>query len=154
MAVKLFPAARVLVPTDARLASWGATRSGFHEVPPNDAEEMTHRRFCGYLCREVLSVTVNAVFTSEDYGEGFATELTRCFREHDAAVPEVRHVLVDGARQVVPVSGTLLRADVHAHRGWLSPAVYASFVSRSRSGQASTIGICESWPIERFRSCW
>jgi len=126
---KLFPAARVLVPTDARLASWGATRFGFHEVPPNDAEEMPHRRFCGYLCREVLGVTVDAVFTSEDYGEGFAAELTRCFREH-AAVPEVRHVLVDRARRVVPVSGTLLRADVHANRGWLSPVVYASFVRR------------------------
>ena len=126
---KLFPAARILLPTDARLASRWATGSGFHELPPNDAEEMTHRRFCGFLCRDVLGVKVDAVFTSEDYGEGFAAELTRCFREH-AAVPEVRHVLVDRARQVVPVSGTLLRADVHANRGWLSPVVYASFVRR------------------------
>jgi FAD synthase len=60
---KLFPAARILVPTDAPLASWGASRFGF----------LSYRT---------------------------------------------------------------------AH------------VSRSRSGQASTIGICVSWPIERFRSCW
>ena len=127
---KLFPAARVLVATDARLVSSLADGAGFREVPSNDADEIIHRRFCGFLCQQVLGVNVEAVFTSEDYGEGFAAELTRYFREQDSAVPEVRHVLVDRARKVVPVSGTLLRADVHANRGWLSPAVYASFVRR------------------------
>ena len=127
---KLFPAARVLVATDARLVSSRADGAGFHEVPSNDADEITHRRFCGFLCQHVLGLRVEAVFTSEDYGEGFAAELTRYFRAQDAAVPEVRHVLVDRERKVVPVSGTLLRADAHAHREWLSPAVYASFVRR------------------------
>jgi NadR type nicotinamide-nucleotide adenylyltransferase len=42
----------------------------------------------------------------------------------------VAHVMVDAAREAVPVSGTQIRADVHAHRKWLSPAVYASFVRR------------------------
>ena len=126
----LFPAARILVATEARLAASLVDGDGFREVPSNDADELIHRRFCGSLCWQVLGVTVDAVFTSEDYGEGFAAELTRCFREHDAALPEVRHVLVDRARQVVPVSGTRLRADVHANREWLSPVVYASFVRR------------------------
>jgi HTH-type transcriptional regulator, transcriptional repressor of NAD biosynthesis genes len=78
----------------------------------------------------VLGVTVDAVFSSESYGDGFAAELTRCFRERQPDAPEVRHVMVDPARRQVPVSGTLLRADVHAHRHLLSPHVYASFVRR------------------------
>jgi NadR type nicotinamide-nucleotide adenylyltransferase len=127
---KLFPAARILVLTDERLQSCNVGDGRFREVPSNDADESTHRRFCGFLCQAMLSVTIDAVFTSEDYGDGFAAELTRCFREHWANAPEVRHVLVDRGRQIVPVSGTLVRYDVHGHRRWLSPEVYASFVRR------------------------
>jgi HTH-type transcriptional regulator, transcriptional repressor of NAD biosynthesis genes len=39
-------------------------------------------------------------------------------------------VLVDRQRTSAPVSGTILRRDVHTHRRWLSPPVYASFVQR------------------------
>jgi len=113
---QLFPAARILTPTDA--------------VPANDADDKTHRRFCGHLCTDVLGIAVDAVFTSENYGDGFAAELTRYFRERDRNAPEVQHVLVDGERRLVPASGTMLREDVHRHRDWLSPIVYASFVMR------------------------
>ena len=127
---KLFPTARILVPTDASLAELLVNAHCFREVPANDADGTTHRRFCGFLCTNILGVTADAVFTSEDYGDAFAAELTRCFREHDSNFPEVQHVLVDGSRKIVPVSGTLLREDVHAHRQWLSPEVYGSFVQR------------------------
>ncbi len=107
----LFPAATVLVLPAA-------------DVPHNDADELTHRRFVGDICRDVFQTTVDAVFTSEDYGEGFARELSRMFGH------AVRHVSVDPGRVTHPVSGTLLRAEVHAKRAHLSPVVYADFAQR------------------------
>ncbi len=127
---QLFPAARILVPTDKGLAALPGNSCRFREVPSNDADETIHRRFCGFLCAEVLGVTVDAVFTSEDYGNGFAKDLTGCFREHRSDIPEIQHVLVDPSRKTAPVSGTWLRENVHAHRQWLSPEVYGSFVQR------------------------
>jgi HTH-type transcriptional regulator, transcriptional repressor of NAD biosynthesis genes len=117
---ELFPQTRRLVLSEKDFA-----------IPSNDADETIHRRFVGELCDRTLGVTVDAVFTSEDYGGGFAAELTRYFREGGAG-PEfvVRHVQVDRARDAIPVSGTMIRADVHGHRRWLSPPVYTSFVER------------------------
>lgn len=127
---RLFPDTRRLVVTDERLRQFTQPGDAFTAVPANDADESTHRRFCGFLCQQVLGVRVDAVFTSENYGDGFAAELTRCFRErHPASVP-VTHVQVDRRREAVPTSGAQLRQDVHAHRRWLSPVVYASFVER------------------------
>lgn len=126
----IFPKARHLAVTDERLRQWVKPEDGPLEVPANDADETTHRRFCGFLCQRVFGVTIDAVFTSEDYGDGFAEELTRYFRESRPACPVVKHVPVDRSRQKLPVSGTLLRQNIHAHREWLSPLVYASFVQR------------------------
>jgi NadR type nicotinamide-nucleotide adenylyltransferase len=127
---KLFPAASILVPTDASLAELPVHGHNFREVPANDADETTHRRFCGFLSANVLGVTVDAVFTSENYGNAFAEELTRYFREQYSDAPEVQHVLVDHSRKLIPISGTLLREDLHGNRQWLSPEVYESFVKR------------------------
>jgi NadR type nicotinamide-nucleotide adenylyltransferase len=41
-----------------------------------------------------------------------------------------RHVVVDEARALVPVSGTAIRADPYRYRGMMSPRVYASLVQR------------------------
>ena len=98
---------------------------------PRDADgEEIHREFVARLCLEVFGGRVDAVFTSEDYGDPFARALTRRFRAVDPNAPAVTHVCVDRARQIVPVSGTQLRADVHANRQFLSPSVYASFIRR------------------------
>ena len=123
---ELFPRAHRLVVTAELLRE----RLPGVELPANDADERTHRRFCGLLCRGIFGVTVDAVFTSEDYGDGFARELTRFFRETDPAAPEVRHVLVDLTRRAVPISAAAVRSDVHGRRRYLSPAVYRSFVRR------------------------
>jgi NadR type nicotinamide-nucleotide adenylyltransferase len=40
------------------------------------------------------------------------------------------HVLVDEARTLVPTSGTVIRSDLYAYRGWMDPAVYASLIER------------------------
>jgi HTH-type transcriptional regulator, transcriptional repressor of NAD biosynthesis genes len=126
----LFPQARHLAVTEERLRQCVKPGEGPHEMPSNDAAGTTHRKFCGFLCQQVLGVTVDAVFTSEDYGDGFAEELTRCFRELQPGCSPVKHVLVDRERRIAPISGSLLRQDIHAHRERLSPKVYASFVKR------------------------
>ena len=126
----IFPTARHLAVTDERLRKWVKPGEGPLEVPANDANESTHRRFCGFLCQEVFGVTVDAVFTSEDYGDGFAEELTLYFRERHPTCLAVKHIQVDRSRRQLPVSGTLLRQNIHARREWLSPLVYASFVQR------------------------
>lgn len=124
-----FPDTRRLVVTDTTLAphrhAWE-----LREIPSNDADAETHRRFVALLCRCVIGVEIDAVFTSEDYGDGFAASLECAQREHNPDAPPVAHLCVDRARELVPVSATAIRADVHAHRQWLSPEVYASFVRR------------------------
>lgn len=119
---ELFPAARVLVV--------GAGAGPRLDPPPNDAAGPVHRAFVARLCLEVLHTTVDAVFTSEDYGPPFAAALTAAFRARDPQAPAVQHVAVDPARACVPISASRIRADVHAARRWLNPAVYASFVGR------------------------
>jgi HTH-type transcriptional repressor of NAD biosynthesis genes len=158
----LFPQTHRLVLTDALLATWPA---GPGEVPPNDAPDDDHRQFVARVCLEHLGVTVDAVFTSEDYGDGFAAVLTRHFQAHDPRLPAVAHVEVDRARQEVPVSGTLLRGDVHRHRESLSADVYASFVRRvcilgGESSGKSTLAAalaraCQTaWVPEYGRALW
>ena len=100
------------------------------DVPPNGADELTHRRFVCELCRDRLGVSIDAVFTSEDYGEGFARDLTVCFREREPRHPVVTHVAVDIVRARWPVSGTMLRHDIHRYSRFVTPEVYASFVER------------------------
>ncbi|RYD62200.1 MAG: ATPase [Verrucomicrobiaceae bacterium] len=122
---ELFPQTRRLVLTQSLLD----TCLPGVRLPLNCEDDSIHRQFVGRLCCDLLGVdSVDAVFTSESYGDGFAAELTTYFQARNSAAPQVVHVLVDQARSAVPISGTALRADVHGLRQWLSPAVYASFV--------------------------
>lgn len=93
-------------------------------LPENDAADMVHRDFVAWICTTLLGADIDAVFTSEDYGDGFASALAAHFGN------PVAHVCVDKARGRVPVSGTAIRADPHAYRDFLDPRVYASFVGR------------------------
>ncbi|TWI42936.1 NadR type nicotinamide-nucleotide adenylyltransferase [Pseudoduganella flava] len=155
-----FPAATVLVLDDARLAEQCAARSlPLRRLPGNDAPDDVHRTFVAWLCTALLGRTVDAVFTSEDYGDGFAATLARCFGH------PVRHVCVDRARSAVPVSGTAVRADVHRHRAQLAPVVYADFVRRacflggessgkSTMAEALAGALGSAWVPEFGRTWW
>ncbi|HEX7642140.1 MAG TPA: AAA family ATPase [Noviherbaspirillum sp.] len=121
---EIAPQAHSLVVTPALVAGWQRAGRRVPPMPPNDADDAAQRHFTASLCSEVLGTAVDAVFTSEDYGDGFAAALSQHFSR------PVAHVMVDRARQAVPVSGTQIRADVHGLRHFLSPAVYADFVSR------------------------
>lgn len=119
-------------------------------VPSNAAPDHVHRLFVGQLCLDRLNARPDAVFTSENYGDGFAAVLSELF-----GAP-VRHVNVDQARLRMPVSGTVIRADPHAHRAWLHPAVYASFVERIAilGGESSGKTTLAAGLALRLGSCW
>jgi NadR type nicotinamide-nucleotide adenylyltransferase len=65
-------------------------------------------------------IVVDAVFSSEVYGDTFARQMGT----------GVSHRQIDLPRQRIPISATAIRNDVHAHREWLSPAIYRHFVRR------------------------
>lgn len=127
-----FPYIQRLVIDDAILQRLCSERGIQHipEVPHNDAAEDIHRQFVAWLCLALLDSTADVVFTSEDYGDGFAAVLTQRFQQHDPGLPVVAHIKLDQQRLTVPVSGTKVRLDPHANKAYLSSHVYASFVKK------------------------
>jgi HTH-type transcriptional repressor of NAD biosynthesis genes len=67
-----FPECESLVVTPETVHAWQSEGRGISPLPDNDADDETHRSFVAQLCLHVLGTTVDAVFTSEDYGDGFA----------------------------------------------------------------------------------
>jgi len=128
---ELFPGVRSLVVDDASLGDLCARRGlRPRKLPHNDEDAAVHRQFTAWLCHAICETTVDAVFTSEDYGDGFAVALSAYFGERFPGSAPVRHVQVDLARAAVPISGTRIRDNPHLHRQFMHPAVYASFVER------------------------
>lgn len=123
-ASELFPSVRHLALDEARLAALRREHPGLPELPADSAPELEQRLFVAAICRAVWRVTVEAVFTSESYGDGFAAELARQWGT------EVRHVLVDRERRAVPISASAIRGDPALARRYLSPVVYGSLVPR------------------------
>lgn len=113
-----------LVVTPASIQAWRGEGKVLPDLPHNEAPDHQQRQFVAELCQVVLGTTVDAVFTSESYGDGFAAHLAACFGH------PVQHVCVDQARSTVPISGTRLREDPHGLKGFLAPPVYADFVER------------------------
>lgn len=147
----LYPDATRLVLDDAGLARWCEETGRAHLRLPDDADaEDVHRRFCAWVLREMLGETIDAVFSSEEYGPGFAEVLGECQQR------VVAHVEVDRARIRVPVSGTLVRGDVHAHRHLLDARVYASFVERIAllGGESTGKTTLAAALAERLETVW
>jgi NadR type nicotinamide-nucleotide adenylyltransferase len=124
-----FPTATILVVTPEKLASW-LPGSPAPPIPANDASDLTQREFVVMLCNRVLRRPVDAVFTSEDYGDGYAAHLTERFQTADPCASPVRHVLVDRERRTVPISGTELRCNRWRHWKYLPRPVARSLVQR------------------------
>jgi NadR type nicotinamide-nucleotide adenylyltransferase len=98
-------------------------------VPDNDDTEEAHRRFCAKILLEHFETSVDAVFTSETYGDGFAKYLTEYFAFEIKSSRVVEHVCVDLNRGIVPTSGTECRADPKKLAETFE-VVQASFVPR------------------------
>jgi HTH-type transcriptional regulator, transcriptional repressor of NAD biosynthesis genes len=93
-------------------------------IPRNDASDEVQQHFLGWLLREVLRKTPDAIFCSEEYGPACAATLTSMLKS------EVHAVIVDPTRHHVPISSTQIRRDPHIHRHWMTPRVAAAFVHR------------------------
>ena len=147
-----FPFARAWVVTPG----WLAERAPGRAMPADADDGAAHRDFVAWLLGDVLGAPVDAVFTSEDYGEPLAAALTAHRRRRAAPAPAVVHVAVDPDRRVVPISGRAIRADVHAHRRWLAPEVYASFVRRVAilGGESSGKTTLAAALARRFETAW
>ncbi|HAI3705838.1 TPA: AAA family ATPase [Escherichia coli] len=114
-----FPRATVLVLTPELIA-----RYNLPAIPHNDADADIHRHYVATLCLQVLRCRPHAVFTAEDYGDGFAKVLTKRFAQ------PVEHIRLQRPRGDKSPSGTLIRSDVHHYRYMLAHDVYRSFVRR------------------------
>lgn len=100
------------------------------KLPHNLAPDLEPRELVAWLCDKLLKIAPDAVFTSESYGDGFAAHLTGYFQQAGETLPPVVHRCVDQARSLVPISGTEIRANPHAHRNFMAPDVYGDFVER------------------------
>ncbi|HBE6262225.1 TPA: AAA family ATPase [Escherichia coli] len=114
-----FPRATVLVLTTELIA-----RYNLPAIPHNDADADIHRHYVATLCLQVLRCRPHAVFTAEDYGDGFAKVLAQRFAQ------PVEHVRLQRPLGDKSPSGTLIRSDVHRYRYMLAHDVYRSFVRR------------------------
>jgi HTH-type transcriptional repressor of NAD biosynthesis genes len=153
---EIYPNARRLVVTDDFLHQHIRGNAEFTAMPSNDAPEATHRDFCAFLLEAFTGADVDAVFTSEDYGAGFANHLTERFRARYQRSAPVEHVSADRDRVRVPISGSQIRTDIHAHRSWLSPCVYAGFVQRicTLGGESSGKSVLARALAERFETAF
>lgn len=97
-------------------------KKGF--VPPNDASDDLHRSFVAEILKINDISDIDGVFTSEEYGDGFAEHLSKIFKK------KIKHEMVDLFRKKHPISATKIRNDPHAHRKFLSPEVYKDFAMK------------------------
>lgn len=114
-----FPQAQILVVTPEEALTWG-----IDPMPENDSDDDAHRHFVASLCLQRLNIMPEAVFTAEDYGDGFAQVLSARFQR------QVTHVRLQRESGPEAVSGTLIRSDLHHYRHLVAPEVYAHFVHR------------------------
>jgi HTH-type transcriptional regulator, transcriptional repressor of NAD biosynthesis genes len=151
----LYPNVISLVVDNAWLDAFDGPRP-FAQLPHDNDPEIDHRQFTAWLCHGVLGEVANAVFTSEDYGDGFAEVLTEWFCEHADTAHDVVHICVDKARQQVPISGTAIRQDPWQHGAFLSDEVRSSFVKKvvllggESSGKTT---VCKAL-AERLQTVW
>lgn len=160
----LFPQANVLVFDEAEVQSW-RTHGWKLRLPDNAAPDIRQREFVAELLWQRALHDVDAVFSSESYGDGFASYLQQFLTRQLQRRHTVQHICVDPAREQVPVSGRQIRQDIHAARQWLAPVVYADFVTRvcllgGESSGKSTLAkalaqqFCTQWVPEFGRYWW
>lgn len=114
-----FPQVQVVVMAPQDALEWG-----IGEMPDNEDDGDIHRHFVASLCLSKLNFIPQAVFTAEDYGDGFARVLSERFGE------KVCHMYSERETGPSAVSGTLLRSDIHHYRHLIAPSVYADFAHR------------------------
>lgn len=113
----LYPTAKILVLDDDL-----SKEICGQPIPHNDDDEIKHRDYCARLCRDYFKKTPDVIFTCETYGDGFASYLTDFFKT------PIKHIMFGPQRAQDGISGTTLRDDIHGHKKYISPIVYADFI--------------------------
>jgi HTH-type transcriptional repressor of NAD biosynthesis genes len=124
-------ATRVVVLDDVRLARMCRIRGlDQRAIPCNDATDDEQRDFVAWVCSKLLRIRVDAVFTSETYGDGFAAYLSSAFTRDGPGLVNVAHRMVDLHRRSYPVSATQVRAAPAQWIDSLDPYVFADLLPR------------------------
>ncbi len=125
------PGVHAVVFDEEGLARWCRIRGVEpRSMPSNDAPDDAQRAFVAWVCLQLLRSRVDAVFTSEAYGDGLADFLTRAFAAAEPGHPGVVHRLVDLHRSAWPLRGTDVRAAPARWRHGVDPFVHADLVPR------------------------
>jgi NadR type nicotinamide-nucleotide adenylyltransferase len=127
---EVFPSVEHVALDPATLAAARLKHPNLPALPHNGDAELVHRQFVAQVCLTLFGSAVDAVFTSEHYGDGFAQQLQQDFRAAGHVSSCVAHVLVDLERRAVPISASQLRESRALHERFLSPVVRQSFVRR------------------------
>ena len=133
-------------------------------IPANDAPAAEQHAFVAAVLRE-RAIRVDAVFTSEAYGEPFAQDLGRLQGAWAPEAGAVAHVPFDERRAAWPISGTAVRAMRGPFRDLLSPGVAADFVPRicilggestgkTTLARALSAALGDPWVHEYGRELW
>lgn len=104
--------------------------SGFESIPHNDALAKTHRFFCFKICEKYFKTQVDAIFTSEEYGDGFAEYFNKFYSEEFNIETSVKHICVDIDRLKVPISATEIRNDMYEHQNKIDKMVFADLIPK------------------------
>lgn len=130
---RLYPK-RVFVGTPSmqkRPRRWDPEMDADLDPPSDDAPQGSQLRFTYRMLQYAKASLwwddqIDVVVSSEPYGKDIAAYLGTIGASGREPIWKVDTVTLDRAE--LPVSGTLVREDIHARRKWLDPEVYAHFV--------------------------
>jgi HTH-type transcriptional repressor of NAD biosynthesis genes len=118
----LVPDATLLCIDASTTEQWRSEGAWNLSMPSNNDPADIHREFTHQLLTQKLKLRVDTVFTSENYGDGFANYLSN----HSNGVG-VDHVCVDIDRLAYPVSGTSIRTSGNFSLANLSESIMHEF---------------------------
>ncbi|GAA3920215.1 AAA family ATPase [Litoribacillus peritrichatus] len=159
----LYPNATILCTDAAQVEEWVAKGEFGLKMPFNDEDDNVHRAFTFELIAKRLRLDVDAVYTSEEYGDGFARYLSGS--ETGFGCPVI-HQCVDLERSDVPVSGTQLRSQPTYDKKLISNLVRNHFSVRrvcflggESTGKSTLSGVLsrlyQEPPIQEYgRTLW
>lgn len=128
----IFPELTQLVVSPEQAQQWHREQRLSIDMPINGSPDNDHRQFVCELCHYILNKEVDALFTSELYGEGFAAYLTNYFKQHNPYHRGVKHILFDLERRQHPISGTIIRGNIIDNEKWLNSTVYKSLLNKAK----------------------
>ena len=94
------------------------------KIPDDHASDFEQREFVAWFLMRIAKIKVDAVFTSEQYGDGFAAHLQQVQKT------PVSHECIDLNRINIHISGTIIRENPYQYRTFLSDEVYSSLIKK------------------------